>query len=111
MAMIETVIETRDAAQLEYEDYVTPLFAENRELTEEEEDLLNDNVVVILFERSDGIVEADWFDKKREAEKAWAGIEEEMADIEGEEEDEFLFAFYSYLKASIGFKLAALLAG
>lgn len=61
---------------------------EKDELTEEEEDLLNDNVVVILFERSDGIVEADWFDKKREAEKAWAGIEEEMADIEGEEEDE-----------------------
>ena len=37
MPMIETLIETRDAAQLAYEDYVTPLFAENRELTDEEE--------------------------------------------------------------------------
>ena len=37
MPMIETLIETRDSAQLEYENYVTPLFRENRELTDDEE--------------------------------------------------------------------------
>ena len=37
MALIETVIETRDAAHLESDEYIEPLFKENRELTEEEE--------------------------------------------------------------------------
>lgn len=62
-------------------------------LTEEEENLLDDSKAVILFERSDGIVEVDWFDSKREAEEEWANIlvdtegEEDEDDYEGEEDD------------------------
>jgi hypothetical protein len=66
------------------------------ELTKEEEELLEKSIAVILFERSDGIVEADWFDTKDEAEKAWArvlvdteeGEEEEDEDEDDEEEEE-----------------------
>ena len=54
-------------------------------LTREEEELLARTVAIILFERSDGIVEADWFDDKREAEEEWANI---LVDTEGDEEDE-----------------------
>ena len=59
------------------------------ELTEEEQELLNDSAAVIFFERSDGTVEADWFEDKKKAEKAWADIEADTAE-EGEdgEEDE-----------------------
>lgn len=53
-------------------------------LTEEEEDLLDDSVAVIFFERSDGIVEADWFADKKEAEAEWASI---LADTEGDEDE------------------------
>jgi hypothetical protein len=53
-------------------------------LTGEEEDLLKDSEAVIFFERSDGIVEADWFDNRKEAEDAWAEI---LAEFEGEEEE------------------------
>ena len=55
------------------------------ELTEEEEGLLKDSKAVILFERSDGIVEATWFDSEEEAEKEWANI---LVDTEEEEENE-----------------------
>lgn len=55
------------------------------QLTDDEEDLLSDAVAIILFERSDGIVEAEWYDDKDEAEEAWFEIEEEF---EGDEEDE-----------------------
>jgi hypothetical protein len=55
------------------------------QLTKEEEDLLDTNVAVIFFERSDGLVEADWFDTKKEAEKAWANV---LADTEEENEEE-----------------------
>jgi hypothetical protein len=63
---------------------------EKDELTDEEEALLDESVAVIFFERSDGIVETEWYDDKKEAEEAWADIEKEMADLEeeGEEEDE-----------------------
>jgi CO dehydrogenase/acetyl-CoA synthase beta subunit len=54
-------------------------------LTEEEQDLLDESLAVIFFERSDGIVEADWFDSKKEAEQAWAEI---LVDTEEEEEEE-----------------------
>ena len=56
------------------------------ELTEEEQQLLDDSAAVIFFERSDGIVEADWFEDKEKAEKVWADIE--AATAEEEEEDE-----------------------
>ena len=47
-------------------------------LTEEEEDLLDENVAVIFFERSDGIVETDWFENRQEALEEWAEIQEEF---------------------------------
>ena len=61
---------------------------EKETLTEEEEDLVDDSVAVIFFERSDGIVEADWFDEKKDAEKQWAEIEADTSSDEAEEEEE-----------------------
>ena len=55
------------------------------ELTDEEVDLLSESVAVIFFERSDGIVEADWFSDMDKAEAVWDEIE---ADTEGDDEDE-----------------------
>jgi hypothetical protein len=63
-------------------------------LTAHEEDLLDYTVAIILFERSDGIVEVDWYDERRgssaadDAEAAWEEIEELFADEEEEEEEE-----------------------
>jgi len=54
-------------------------------ITTEEDELLESSPAVILFERSDGLVEANWFDDLDEAEKQWAAIEE---DFEGDDEDE-----------------------
>lgn len=61
--------------------------AENADqaLTEEEEDLLDESVAVIFFERSDGIVEVDWYMLPKEAEKAWSDI---ISDTEDDEDDE-----------------------
>jgi hypothetical protein len=42
-------------------------------------------VAIIFFERSDGIVEVDWFDDLAEAEDEWADIEEEFEEMEGDE--------------------------
>lgn len=74
------------------QDAIREVAKENEdELTEEEEDLLKSSKAVILFERSDGIVEADWFDTKKEAEKAWANVlvdTEEGEEEEDEDEDE-----------------------
>ncbi len=58
---------------------------ENDRLTAEEDQLLDESVAVIFFERSDGIVEADWYDSKEEAEEDWAEI---LVDTEGDEEEE-----------------------
>lgn len=58
---------------------------EEDDLTEEESDLLSDSVAIIFFERSDGIVEADWFDDMKKADKQWDEIE---ADTESDEDDE-----------------------
>lgn len=52
-------------------------------LTKEEEDLLAASAAVVLFERTDGVVEVEWYDSMQEAEDAWSEIEEEF---EGEEE-------------------------
>jgi hypothetical protein len=57
------------------------------QLTREEEQMLYDSAAVIFFERSDGIVEADWYDDLRTAEEAWAEIEEEVYDEDEDEED------------------------
>lgn len=57
------------------------------ELTDDEEELIDDTVAIILFERSDGIVEADWFDDKKDADKRWDEIEADTAESE-EEDDE-----------------------
>lgn len=51
-------------------------------LTDEENDLLEDSGSVILFERSDGIVEAEWFEDDDEAEEQWADIQEEFEEDE-----------------------------
>lgn len=59
--------------------------ADGDPLTDEEVEQLETHKAVILFERSDGIVEADWFDNKAAAEAAWAEV---LVDTEGDEEDE-----------------------
>lgn len=56
------------------------------DLTTEETDLLDDSVAIIFFERSDGIVEADWFDDMGKAQATWDEIE---ADVEGDDDEEF----------------------
>jgi hypothetical protein len=68
---------------------VAEVAIENKdELTEDERELLDDSVAVIFFERSDGIVEADWFEDKEKAEQAWADIEADTEEEEEEEEEE-----------------------
>ena len=54
-------------------------------LTREEERLLTRSTAVIFFERSDGIVEADWYDRMSEADTAWDEIE---AEVEGGGDDD-----------------------
>ncbi len=56
------------------------------ELTQDEEDQLEDSAAIIFFERSDGIVETDWFDKREEALDEWADIQKEFDEMEGDEE-------------------------
>ncbi len=63
-AICETAIENKD------------------QLTDDEEEMLDDNVAVIFFERSDGIVEAEWFEDENEADDAWAEIQEEFEEDE-----------------------------
>ena len=75
------------------------------ELTDEETDLLSESVAVILFERSDGIVGADWFDDLKKAEADWAEIEagadEEDEDDEGEEEEDDDFDLESEMEDAL----------
>lgn len=54
-------------------------------LTPEELDQFKRAAGVILFERSDGIVEASWYSKKDKLEKAWKEIEKEFESM-GEED-------------------------
>jgi hypothetical protein len=61
---------------------------EEEDLTEEESDLLDDSAAVIFFERSDGIVEADWFDDMGKAKMAWDEIEAEFEEDEEDDEEE-----------------------
>lgn len=53
-------------------------------LNRDEERLLDESVAVIFFERSDGIVDADWFGNKQDAEAAWEEIQE-LFENEGDE--------------------------
>lgn len=59
------------------------------QLTREEGELLRSSVAVIFFERSDGIVESDWYDRISEADAAWDQVE---AEVEGEDEGEDAFS-------------------
>lgn len=64
---------------------------EKDQLTGAEGALLDDTSVVILCEREDGIVEADWFtgfDGKTKAEAAWKEIESEFEDVDDDDEDD-----------------------
>ena len=71
-----------------FADRIHEIATENKDqLTDEEQDLLDESKAIILFERSDGIVEATWFDDLKEAKKEWAEIEADANDDE-EEEDE-----------------------
>ncbi len=58
------------------------------EITRDEEKLLNSSAAVIFFERSDGIVEATWYDDALTAEQDWEEIESDVYGEEEENEDE-----------------------
>jgi len=62
----------------------------NDDLTPAELTMLDTAVAIIFHERTDGIVESDWFDNMDDADEQWAAIEEEVnAEYEdSEEEDE-----------------------
>jgi hypothetical protein len=51
-------------------------------LTSEELSELKRAKGVIFFERSDGIVEADWYSKSKRLEEAWGHVEQEFEDVE-----------------------------
>jgi hypothetical protein len=69
-----------------FADRVHEIAKEHRDqLTDEEQDLLDESKAIIFFERSDGIVEATWYDDLKEAQEDWAKIE---ADVEEDEEPE-----------------------
>jgi hypothetical protein len=58
---------------------------DNRDsLTDDEDEFLEESVAVILFERSDGTVEASWFSDMEKADEEW-GVVEEDATREGDE--------------------------
>jgi len=50
--------------------------------------VLDGSGAVILFERSDGIVESHWYDDDRKAQSEWEAIEADTAEEEEEDEDE-----------------------
>lgn len=49
---------------------------------------LTGSIGVILYERSDGIVESEWFETSEALESAWAHVQDEFADVRAEELDE-----------------------
>ena len=62
---------------------------QNRDkLTNEEMKLLKSAKAIIFFERSDGIVEAEWFYNKKEAQEDWADIQKEFEEEEEDEEED-----------------------
>jgi hypothetical protein len=60
---------------------------DEEDLTEWELDWLKSHKAIIFFERSDGIVEADWYKSLKTAETAWGEIEEQVG-AAYEDEDE-----------------------
>jgi len=67
---------------------INEIAAENKDqLTEEEEEMLDEHVAIIFYERSDGIVEADWFDdaSRDSVMERWQDIEDDTAEEEEEE--------------------------
>jgi hypothetical protein len=70
---------------------ITELMAaqqEPDEPTKEEQELLTFTSAVILYERSDGIVEVQWFDNPNEAEEEWGDIEKQFGEEEEEDDEE-----------------------
>jgi len=57
-------------------------------LDDEDDLVLDGSGAVILFERSDGIVESHWYDDDRKAQSEWEAIEADTAEEEEEDEDE-----------------------
>lgn len=55
-------------------------------LTDAEMDLINESAAIIFYERTDGTVEATWFDNMADADEAWAEIEEEFEGL-GDDDD------------------------
>ena len=58
------------------------------DLTNAEMTMLETAAAIIFFERSDGIVESDWFDNLEDANEQWAAIEEDASEYYDEEEPE-----------------------
>ena len=68
---------------------ISEIATENKDqLTKAEENMLDDHVAIIFFERSDGIVETDWFDNASRVVERWQDIEDDTAEEEEEEGDE-----------------------
>lgn len=62
---------------------------ENKDtLTDEERDLISDSYGAILEEGEQGFVSVDWIDTKKEYEKKWKEIEDEVASIYEEIEEQ-----------------------
>jgi hypothetical protein len=59
---------------------------QNDRLTAAELEQLRTNVGVILFERTDGIVESDWFLSKKKLAAAWKRVEDDVASTYEDEE-------------------------
>ena len=49
-------------------------------LTSQEANALRDTAGIILYERSDGIVQSEWYDSKSDLEISWNEIEAETSD-------------------------------
>ena len=64
-------------------------------LTEDEENFLRQQAAVIFFERSDGIVEATWYNDELAAKQDWEEIENEFE----EDEDEGTLETTRYVKS------------
>jgi|SRR5208282_261927 len=55
---------------------------------DEDDEVLDGSGAVILFERSDGIVETHWYNSDRKAQSEWEAIEADTAEEEEDEEED-----------------------
>lgn len=70
-------------------DFIREIAADEGDvLTDEEQDMISESEALILHERSDGIVEVDWYDRPSQAKQVWAELEEELADDEDDGDEE-----------------------